>query len=331
MAKSIESTDYYIDGLKSGNKYILAKTITLSESTNEDKKKLAVSIYNKAFELAKQKNTFRIAITGSPGAGKSSLINVLGNSFIEAGYKIAVLAVDPSSQNTYGSILGDKTRMYELSLQENAYIRPSPSGSHLGGIHKKTKESILLCEAAGYDIILVETVGVGQSEIEVANLTDITILVLQPGAGDDLQGIKRGIMEIADIIVVNKSDGELLSSAHNTLRYYQEAIKYYPQKYKGIDIKTLSCSSINHTGVDELRDASIALWKTLVEYNIITKLRIDQEIKSFENNLGTFAIEFMMKNSVIKEILTKIREDLKCEKINYIQAINRLHDWDGSK
>lgn len=327
MAKTIKDLDYYLNGIKSGNKYVLAEAITLAESTHTHKKQIAEKLIENCFGYSKQNKTCRIAVTGSPGAGKSTLINALGESFVDAGYRVAVLAIDPSSQQTMGSILGDKTRMYELSQRENAFIRPTASGSYLGGTHRKTKESILLCEAAGYTIILVETVGVGQSEIEVSNLTDMTILVLQPGAGDDLQGIKRGIMEIADILTVNKSDGELLNAARQTLKFYSEAIKYYPQKHQGINIKTTMCSALTQWGIEELRDLVIDLQRELADRNIIESLRLNQEILNFENNLKDFAINLILKDKKIQELVMLIKEDLQNGKINSIQAINKLQIW----
>lgn len=327
MAKTIKDLDYYLNGIKSGNKYILAEAITLAESTHSHKKQLAGKLIEKCIEYSKQNTTCRIAITGSPGAGKSTLINALGESFVDAGYRVAVLAIDPSSQQTKGSILGDKTRMYELSQRENTFIRPTASGAYLGGIHRKTKESILLCEAAGYTIILVETVGVGQSEIEVSNLTDMTILVLQPGAGDDLQGIKRGIMEIADVLAVNKSDGELLNAAQQTFKFYSEAIKYYPQKHQGINIKATMCSALTNLGIEELRDLVIDLHRELTNRNLIESMRLNQEILNFENNLKDFAIDLILKDKKIQELVMIIKEDLKNGKINSIQAINKLQLW----
>lgn len=327
MAKTIKDLDYYLNGIKSGNKYVLAEAITLAESTHSHKKKLAEKLIEQCFEYSKQKKTCRIAITGSPGAGKSTLINALGESFVDAGYRVAVLAIDPSSQQTMGSILGDKTRMYELSQRENAFIRPTASGSYLGGIHRKTKESILLCEAAGYTIILVETVGVGQSEIEVSNLTDMTILVLQPGAGDDLQGIKRGIMEIADVLAVNKSDGELLNAARQTFKFYSEAIKYYPQKHQGINIKATMCSALTKWQIGELRDLVIDLHRELTNHHILESMRLNQEILNFENNLKDFAIDIVLKDKKIQKLVMTIKEDLQNGKINSTQAINKLQMW----
>jgi len=203
---SIKALQYYLDGISSGDRYILAETITLLESNNIQHQKIA---YDVLALLPQQKIiSRRIGITGSPGTGKSTFIESIGKHLLEANRKVAVLTIDPSSALTHGSILGDKTRMLELAKSPYFFIRPSPSSTHLGGIHQHTYEAICLCEAAGYDDIIIETVGVGQSEIEIRNYVDLMILLLLPGGGDSLQGIKKGIMETTDIIVVNKADGE---------------------------------------------------------------------------------------------------------------------------
>ena len=219
-------------GVLKGQRASLAQAITLVESTLEESKKEAqklmtlITTHNKEF----RNSTFRIGLTGPPGAGKSTFIENFGTMLIEQGHKVAVLAVDPSSSRTGGSLLGDKTRMTELSRNPSAYIRPSPNRGHLGGVARTTNESINLCEACGYDVVLVETVGVGQSEHLVADMVDVLCLILSPGGGDELQGIKRGIIEQCDMVLINKSDGDLIPAANRTKAEYTSALKFIQPK-----------------------------------------------------------------------------------------------------
>ncbi len=211
-----------LDKLRSGNRRALAKAITLVESQKDEHRVQAQEMLEAV--LPDSVKSLRIGISGTPGVGKSTFIEAFGRLLISLGRKVAVLAVDPSSPVAGGSILGDKTRMEELSREENAYIRPSPAGGQLGGVAQKTRESMMLCEAAGFDVILVETVGVGQSEFEVAGMVDFFLVLMQPNAGDELQGIKKGIMELADAMVINKADGDGETSASQAKRYYQNAV-----------------------------------------------------------------------------------------------------------
>ncbi len=213
--------------LSNGNRRALSRAITLAESTRDDHRQQAAELLAK---LHGQGQALRIGITGVPGVGKSTFIEGLGLHLIEQGHKVAVLAVDPSSTLRGGAILGDKTRMQSLTQRSEAFIRPSPSGTTLGGVARRTFDAALLCEAAGYDIILIETVGVGQSETTVASMTDVFMLLLLPGGGDDLQGIKRGIMEVADLILVNKADGDSAKLANHTVADYRAALQFLPQK-----------------------------------------------------------------------------------------------------
>ncbi|WP_439136310.1 methylmalonyl Co-A mutase-associated GTPase MeaB [Pseudomaricurvus sp.] len=210
-----------LDLLRQGNRRALAKAITLVESKLDNHRAQAQELLEGV--LPETGNSIRIGISGIPGVGKSTFIEAFGKQLISLGHKVAVLAVDPSSPLRGGSILGDKTRMEELSREENAFIRPSPSEGSLGGVAQKTRETMLLCEAAGYDVILVETVGVGQSEYEVAAMVDFFLVLMIPNAGDELQGIKRGIMELADALVINKADGESINLAQRTKQHYQNA------------------------------------------------------------------------------------------------------------
>ena len=239
-----------VEGIFDGDKAILAKAITLLESTRPDHFEKANSVIEKC--LAKPTSSIRLGITGVPGVGKSSFIEVLGSLLTSLGKKVAVLAVDPTSSLSKGSILGDKTRMQSLSKDPNAFIRPSPSGSSLGGVARKTRESIILCEAAGYDVILVETVGVGQSETAVHSMVDFFLLLKLSGAGDELQGIKRGIMEMADAIAINKADGSNLERAKLAVSEFTRALHLYPPKENGWTPKVMQCSANENTGIQEI-------------------------------------------------------------------------------
>ena len=227
------SVDDFVKGILDGNRTILSQAITMIESENPAHIAMAQEIIERC--LPHSGNSLRIGITGVPGVGKSTFIESFGGMLTSQGHKLAVLAIDPSSERTKGSILGDKTRMETLSTDPNAFIRPSPSGSALGGVARKTRESIILCEAAGFDTIIVETVGVGQSETVVKSMVDFFLLLMLAGAGDELQGIKRGIMEMADALVINKADGDNLPKAKGAASQYRAALKLFPKNDNGWD------------------------------------------------------------------------------------------------
>ena len=210
------------EAVRAGDRRALARAITLVESERADHRAEAVALVDEL--LASTGGAVRVGITGQPGAGKSTFIEALGVHLVDAGHRVAVLAVDPSSTRSGGSILGDKTRMEELSRREEAYIRPSPSGRTVGGVARRTREALLLCEAAGFDVVIVETVGSGQSDVAVAELVDVFVLLVPPAGGDELQGIKRGIMELADVVVVTKADGDLVPAANRTAADHRHAV-----------------------------------------------------------------------------------------------------------
>lgn len=248
--KNPPTVDELVAGILDADKTALARSITLVESSNREHLLKATEILEHC--LGKKTDSVRIGITGVPGVGKSTFIETLGTALTAMGRKVAVLAVDPSSSLSKGSILGDKTRMEELVKDTNAFIRPSPSGDSLGGVARKTRETIILCEAAGYDVILIETVGVGQSETAVHGMVDFFLLLKLAGAGDELQGMKRGIMEMADLLVINKADGENIKRANLAKAEFTRALHLYPPKENGWVPKVLTCSATENIGIQEI-------------------------------------------------------------------------------
>ena len=236
--------------LRAGDRRALARAITLVESAHPDDREPANRLLEILTPLAGK--SIRIGISGVPGVGKSTFIESLGNYVIDRGHKVAVLAVDPSSALSGGSILGDKTRMETLSRRIEAFIRPSPAGGTLGGVARHTRETVLLVEAAGFDVVIVETLGVGQSETAVAEMTDLFLLLLLPGGGDELQGIKRGIVELADLIVVNKADGDLAAAAQRAAGDYQSALRFLRPRSARWEVPVETCSALEGRGIDEI-------------------------------------------------------------------------------
>lgn len=283
------SADEFVAGIRSGNRTILSQAITLVESNLADHYSKAQAIIEKCLPFTG--NSLRIGITGVPGAGKSTFIETFGLHITGLGHKIAVLAIDPSSEQTGGSILGDKTRMEQLSSHASAFIRPSPASGSLGGVARKTRETIILCEAAGFDIIIVETVGVGQSETEVHSMVDFFLLLMLAGAGDEIQGIKRGIMEMADMIAITKADGQNILNADRAKILYMNALHLFPPPPSGWFPGVVTCSARNNTGITEL-------WNKILEYVSFTRstgyfdqlrkqqaiIRMDKTIKEFLHN-----------------------------------------------
>lgn len=298
-----------VEGILRGDRIRLGRAITLIESKREDRQAVAQEIIEKC--LPHSGNSFRIGITGTPGVGKSTFIESLGSFLVEKkGEKVAVLAIDPSSQVSRGSILGDKTRMEKLSVHESAFIRPSPAGETLGGVARKTRETIILCEAAGFNTIFVETVGVGQSETAVHSMVDFFLLLLLPGAGDELQGIKRGIVEMADGVVVNKAEGELLALAKNTKRAYNNSMHLFPAKASGFTTKINLCSSLKNEGIDEV-------WQNLEAYSAFTKengfferKRAGQAKYWLNETIKTGLENAFFKNEEIKNALEKVESEV---------------------
>ena len=258
LKKKIQHTaDEYVAGILAGDRTMLSQVITLVESSLVEYNSFATEIVEKC--LPHSRKSIRVGVTGVPGVGKSTFIEAIGKYLTKQGRKIAVLAVDPSSELTKGSILGDKTRMEELANDQNAFIRPSPSAGSLGGVAKKTRHTIILCEAAGFDTILIETVGVGQSETAVHSMVDFFLLLMLAGAGDELQGIKRGIMEMADTIAITKADGDNVNKAELARIEYNNALHLFPTPECGWNPNVLTCSSVDYSGIDKV-------WDTITEY-----------------------------------------------------------------
>jgi LAO/AO transport system kinase len=251
----------YKKGILAGDRVVLAKAITLAESALPEDQRLAGEVLDAVITYSG--NSMRIGITGAPGVGKSTFIESFGRTLIESGKKIAVLTIDPTSQITGGSILGDKTRMQQLAKDPNAFIRPSPSGHTLGGVTAYTRETILLCEAAGFDTIIVETVGTGQSEIAIKNMVDFFLLLMQPGSGDELQGIKKGIVEMADAIAITKADGDQLKRAKTTQADFQHALHLLRTQPSGWAPRVMTCSAIEYKGLHEILEM-IGIFKQTV-------------------------------------------------------------------
>lgn len=266
-----------------GDRKALAKAITLVESTRRDHNIEAEALM--AELLPATGAAMRIGVTGSPGVGKSTFIDRFGSMVIDDGHRMAVLAVDPSSTSAGGSILGDKTRMASLVTNPDVFIRPSPSGGNLGGIGRRTRDAILLCEAAGYDTVLVETVGVGQSETTVATVTDLFLLLVSPGGGDDLQGIKRGVMELADLVVINKADGAMVDLAGQTAVDYRLALHLVRPKRPGAETAVLTCSSTTGEGLDAVWAALSELHRSMAGRGELATLREAQAVGQLDDEV----------------------------------------------
>ena len=306
------------DGILASNIAYVSKAITLVESTKSEHQEQAQEIINTIIKQSGK--SFRLGITGVPGVGKSTFIESFGLEVINRGHKLAVLAIDPSSQISKGSILGDKTRMEQLSVHPKAFIRPSPSSGSLGGVARKTKESIIICEAAGYDYIIIETVGVGQSETTVHQLTDFFLLLMLAGAGDELQGIKRGIMEMADGMAITKADGNNLDKAKIVRIEYARALHLFPPTESNWIPEVLTCSSTENKGVKEIYEM-IDKYKRHTIANHFFETKRNQQTKQWlHQTINDTLIERFYANPMVKEEILKIEKQLEQNLINPYQA-----------
>jgi LAO/AO transport system kinase len=314
--------DTLFDEITRGSRTALSRAITLVESRLPDDQQVARELVNRCLPFSG--NSVRIGITGVPGVGKSTFIETYGLYKIERGGKVAVLSIDPSSIRTKGSILGDKTRMEQLSANPNAYIRPSASAGTLGGVARKTRESIILCEAAGYDNVFVETVGVGQSETEVAQITDFFLLLMLAGGGDELQGIKRGIMEMAHLLVINKADGDNVRKAQLAKREYENALHLFPPLENGWKPKVVTASAINGNGlqtVDDIIEDFVSITKKNGFFDINRK---NQDISLFEQNVRNGLIDRFFQNKEMTFLIQKYKKMIVKKEITPYEAAREI-------
>lgn len=312
----------YTDGILAGNRVVLSQAITLVESKLAEDNALAEEVINRI--IPHTGGSLRIGITGVPGVGKSTFIETFGKYLTQKSKQLAVLTIDPSSQRTKGSILGDKTRMELLANDPNAYIRPSASGSTLGGIHSKTRETILLCEAAGFDVIIVETVGVGQSETSVKGIVDFFLLLMLANAGDELQGIKRGIMEMADAIAINKADGDNIRKSKMARAEYQSALHMFPPNSNGWIPQVLTCSAVKSEGIEEI-------WSLIGQFEQQTKTngwfynnRRRQNLSWMEETIKYHLESDFYANPAVMQHLDQIRSAVSAEQTPAITAAKQL-------
>jgi LAO/AO transport system kinase len=314
----------YIDGILSGDRLILSRAITLTESRLPSDQAIATEVLQAV--LPHTGSSLRVGITGVPGVGKSTFIEAFGSQITAQGKKLAVLAIDPTSQRSGGSILGDKTRMDNLARDPLAYVRPSPTGNSLGGVAASTRQAILLCEAAGYELVLVETVGVGQSETAVRNMTDFFLLLMLAGAGDELQGIKRGIMEMADAILINKADGENTAAAKRAQADYRNALHLFPPSASGWTPEVMPCSALTGKGLPEA-------WQMLERYRQLTQKngfftqnRQDQNLSWMHETIRRELEDSFYGNPRIRQLLPDLQRAVQSGGLSSLQAARQLLD-----
>ena len=310
--------------IRAGNRAALARAITLVESRREDHQAAARELVQTL--LPSTGKAYRVGITGSPGVGKSTTIDTLGMYLIEQGHRVAVLAVDPSSARTGGSILGDKTRMARLSNDERAFIRPSPSSGTLGGVAAKTREAMLLCEAAGFDVVLVETVGVGQSETAVCDMTDIFLALMLPGGGDELQGIKKGLIELADMIAINKADGDNVKRANRTAADYRGAMKILTPRSQHWFPPVLTYSGLTGAGVPELWQKIVAHRTAMNASGEFAKRRSEQQVKWMWSMFEERMMARLRSDPAIRARVKRIETDVAAGRVTPALAAEQIAD-----
>lgn len=321
---ALKSVDEYMDGIISGDTTILSQAITLVESLSPAHRKIADEIIARCQRISATKKTMRIGITGVPGAGKSTFIEAFGSYLTSEGHKLAVLAIDPSSERSKGSILGDKTRMETLSNDPKAFIRPSPSAGSLGGVARRTRETILLCEAAGYDVIFIETVGVGQSETAVHSMSDFFLLLMLSGAGDDLQGIKRGIMEMSDLIAITKADGNNVEKANMARALYANALHLFPPTESGWIPTALVSSAVNKTGLTEILKKIEEYFALVQENGYYQKKRREQSRYWMYESINDSLKNMFYENPVIEKLLPDYEEAVLEGRLDSFAAAGEL-------
>ena len=314
--------------IRGGDRTVLSRAITLVESKRADHRHTAAALIQAL--LAGTGNAVRVGITGAPGVGKSTLIDALGHSLTTQGRKVAVLAVDPSSRRTGGSILADKTRMARLANDANAFIRPSPSSGTLGGVAAKTRETMLLCEAAGYDVVLVETVGVGQSEIAVADMTDFFLVLALPGAGDELQALKKGVVELADMIAVNKADGDNLPRAKLAASQYGAALHILSPRSPNWSPPVVTCSALNGEGIEALWEHILDHRQRLTASGELAARRGEQQVKWMWTMLEERLFEPLRTDRALKAALPRIEADVAAGRMAPGTAVEQIADLLGA-
>jgi len=318
----IKSPQEYAAGVLDQNRLMLARTITLIESTLPEHQDIARQVINHL--LPHTGKAIRLGITGVPGAGKSTYIESFGTMLTEMGHKVAVLAIDPSSTRSGGSILGDKTRMEKLAVNPKAFIRPSPASGTLGGVGRRTRETMLVCEAAGFDVIIIETVGVGQSETTVASMVDFFLLLMIAGGGDELQGIKKGVLEVADAIVINKADGDNILRAKTARKEYETALHMLMPNSPNWSPPVLTCSALEHTGIDKI-------WETILDHRTkltasgeIARKRQTQALDWLYSLLDEGLKQWFYTNPQVKAELTQFVDQIEKHEISPTDAADKL-------
>jgi LAO/AO transport system kinase len=310
------------EAVRGGDRRALARAITLIESVRPDHRAAANELLEQL--MPHTGGAIRLGISGAPGVGKSTFIEALGNHVIDQGHRVAVLTIDPSSAISGGSILGDKTRMETLARRAEAYIRPSPSGTALGGVARRSLETLLLCEAAGFDVIIVETVGVGQSETRVADMTDVFVLLLQPGGGDELQGIKRGIVELADLILVNKADGELEALAGRSAADYRNALRLLHPRMADWKVEVRTCSALDRTGIAEAWDLILRHHAAQKSSGRLRKNRAEQARSWMWSEVQDRLLAHLKENPAIGERVAELERAAGEGRISAARAAEQL-------
>lgn len=319
---SFKAVEYYVQGIREGNRIVLSQAITIIESQHTAHQALAQEIIEAC--LPHSKTAKRIAITGAPGVGKSTFIETIGLHAIQAGSKLAVLAIDPSSQISGGSILGDKTRMQSLSSHAKAFVRPSSAGETLGGVAKATRASIILCEAAGYDTILIETVGVGQSEIAVHAMVDCFVLLLMPGGGDELQGIKRGIVEMADIVCINKADSHQKVQAETAQKDFRNALHLFPPKLNNWTPQVLLCAGLTGLGIPAVWATINQFFEVVYQNGWLEKNRKDQARHWLKEHLEYRLKAWFYQHPEVQRAFGTLEQQVIAGKISSFHAAEQL-------
>ena len=316
------TVEQYFDGVVHRDRSVLGRAISLVESKRPTDRRLADVLIERCLQHPKQ--AIRIGMTGVPGVGKSTMLESFGMMLVNQGLHIAVLAIDPSSSRTGGSILGDKTRMQHLSVHESAFVRPSPTDTHLGGVARKTREAMIICEAAGFDVIIVESVGVGQSEITLTGMVDCFVALMLPNAGDELQGIKKGLLEWVDIIAINKADGSNEQNAKLAQRDFQTAFHYLPPRYPGWQPKVLLTSALHEIGIAELWTAIQEHQTFLKDSGTLQTLRQSQRVEWFTHTLQSSVWEQFIGHSIVRSNWNGILQQVRDGRISIHAAVESL-------